>query len=106
HLEVAAGFGDLRPPETAVVDVALQLARVRRALAVRAAVLPAPAGQQADARRAFVADDVVGVVAVLRRAVGVDHARQPEARAQLQQHRLGAADVARAAPRVGPCGGV
>ena len=77
-------------------DVALQLLRIRRALAVLRAVRAAPAGEQADAGRALVAHDVVGVVAVLRRAVGVHHARQAEPRAEVEQHRLEAAHVARA----------
>src|SRR3546814_8213313 len=45
-------------PEAAVLDVALELVRVRLAGAVAAAVLVAPAGQRADARRALVVDDV------------------------------------------------
>src|SRR3546814_4793302 len=66
HLEIARVLRNLLAPEAVIFDVALQLVRIRRALAVRFANLAAPAGEQADAGRAFVADDVVGVVAVLR----------------------------------------
>src|SRR3546814_5270879 len=51
HLEVARVFRDLFAPEAVVVDVPLQLSWVRRALAVRFAILAAPAGEQADAGR-------------------------------------------------------
>ena len=93
HLVVTRRFGNRRVPETAVLDVALQLLRIRRALALRFAVLAAPAGQQADAGRAFVAQDVVGVVAELRRTVFVGHRRQAEARAKIEQYRLEAAHI-------------
>ena len=76
----------------------VELVGIRRALAVLRAVLAAPAGEQADARRALVADDVVGVVAIDRRAVGVHHARQSESRAEVEQHRLETAHVARDPP--------
>src|SRR3546814_14603279 len=59
HREVSRVFRDRFAPEAVVVDVPLQLSGVRRALAVRFAILAAPAGEQADAGRAFVADDVV-----------------------------------------------
>src|SRR3546814_18724371 len=64
-------------PESAVLDVALELVRVRLAGAVAAAVLVAPAGQRADARRALVVDDVVRIAAGIdRRAALVGEARQ------------------------------
>ena len=46
-------------PVAAVLDVARELVRIRRADARRVAVRAAPAGEQADARRAFVLDDVI-----------------------------------------------
>src|SRR5687768_10952971 len=74
HLEIARVLGNLAAPEAAVVDVALQLVGIRRALRLERAVFAAPARQQAHAWRAFVALDVVGVVAVPRRAVLVAQA--------------------------------
>ncbi len=48
----------------------------------------APAGEQADAGLALVADDVVGVVAIARLAGSGDEARQSQARAEVDQHVL------------------
>jgi cytochrome c-type biogenesis protein CcmH/NrfG len=77
-----------------VLDVALHLVRVRRAGAGTLAVGAAPAREQADAGRALVARDEVGEIAVLRAAVLVRHARQAQARAELEQHALERAHVA------------
>jgi hypothetical protein len=75
HFVIARGFGHRRAPNAAVFDVAPQLLGVRLAFAVRIAVRAAPARQRTDARRAFVAHEVIGVVAISRRAGRVDHAR-------------------------------
>src|SRR3546814_17314280 len=64
HLVVTAGEWHLGAPETAVFDVAFELFGVWRALAVLAA-LAAPAGEQADPRRA--AERAVGTGCVRSR---------------------------------------
>jgi len=73
-------------PEAAVVDVALQLLRIRRTFAVAVAVAAAPAGQQAHARRALMTDDVIGVIAVQWRAIGMHQTGQAQTRTEINQY--------------------
>ena len=94
HLVVTPRVRHFRAPESTVGDVALQLVGIGRALAVLVAFGAAPAGQQADAGCAFVAHDVIGIVAVARAAIGLAHRRQSDPRTEFEQHRLEAAHVA------------
>ena len=89
-LEIGGLLGNLRRPESAVFDVARDLVGIGRAAAVAAAVA-APARERADAGAALVAGHVVGVVAIKRRALGIDHAGELQPRAEVEQHRLEAA---------------
>jgi hypothetical protein len=66
-------------PEAAVGDVAVELLRVRRAPALRLAVLAAPAGKRSDAGAALVPDNVILVAArIARRAARIDKGWQAE----------------------------
>ena len=92
--------------ERLIVDVALPLLRVGLAAQVLVAARTAPAGEKADARRALVAHDEIGVVAKLGRAVGIGERRQLQARAEIDQHLLPGPHVAirrddRMADRIG-----
>ena len=93
---VVALFGrELVLVEAAFRDIGVELLRIGRAAAVRAAVGAAEARQRADAGRALVVDDVVRVAArIARRAVVGDEARQLEPRAEIEQHALERAHVA------------
>ena len=71
RLEEGGLLRDVGGPEAAVLDVAGDLAGVRGAAALGAAVGAAPAGERADAGAALVADHVVDVVGVGRAAVGL-----------------------------------
>ena len=80
---------ELVPPEAFVLDVTLELVRVRRALAAFGAIRAAPARQRADARRAFVVGDIIGIAArIFGRAVLMRQARQTEADTEIDQHFL------------------
>ena len=87
---VEARFGyQLALPETAVLDVALQLLGVGLAATRLAAIGAAPARKRSDPGPAFVMHQVVGVaVRKFRRPIRIDHARQGEPRAQIEQHVL------------------
>ena len=87
-------FRDVTDPETAVLDVFLQLVRVGLAAAVLVAVLAAPTGERADAGAAFVVLDVVAVAVPLGIAGLVDKARKLHQVGDLDQHRLEVAHVA------------
>ena len=88
-LEIALFRRQWAAPEAAVLHVAVELRRVRRADAVGAPVRPAPPGQRADPRRALVPDDVIPVAAGEGRcAVFRDEAREREPRAEVDQHVL------------------
>src|SRR5579872_7505739 len=88
HLVVALILGQRMVPEAAVLDVALELIGIRSAAAELLSIRATPAGERPDARRSLVTHDVVGIVAISWRAAVVDHARQLQPRAEVEQHRL------------------
>src|SRR5579872_1571726 len=88
HLVIALVLWQRVMPEAAVLDVAIELFGIRCTAAELTSIRAAPAGKRPDARRSLVAHDVVGVVAIFWRAVVVDHARELQPRAEIEQHRL------------------
>ena len=94
HFVIARGFGNFAAPKSTVRDIGLQLPWIRCALALLRAVAAAPTCKQADTRHALMVDDVVGIVAIDRHTGRVDHARQLQPRAELEQDRLETAHVA------------
>ena len=96
-LEVAFVRCELVAPETPVLDVALELVGVYRALAFPGAVGSAESGERADARGAFVVDQVVGVAAgIPGLALLAGEGGQAEPRAEVDQDVLERANVAAA----------
>ena len=63
--------GKLLPPETAVLYIFIQLARVGRALPGLRAILAPPTGQRTDPRLAFMVGDVVRIAARIGRAAPI-----------------------------------
>ncbi len=102
HLVVAARGGHFAVPVAAVLDVARELLGIRCADAVAGAVGAAPAGEQANAGRALVLDDVLRIAArIFRVAVLGDQSRQLEPRAEIEQHVLERPHVAIGARTIG-----
>ena len=91
--------------ETAILDIARDLVGIRRA-APHPRPVTAKAHQGADAGAAFMVGDVIGIVAIERRAVLGDEVRQAQTPGKVHQHRLKPAHVAvgrrdRPADRIG-----
>ena len=86
-------LGDVRDPESAVLDVFRDLVRIWRATPMFVA-LAAPAGKRADSRHPFVVLHVVGVVLVLWRSVRIHEPGQAKPCAEIAEDRLEAAHVA------------
>src|SRR4029079_14625084 len=81
-------------PVAAILDIALKLMRVGSAATMTNSLFAAPAGKWADAGRALVVHDIVGISAgIARTALSRRHAWQPEAPPQIEQHALKRPDV-------------
>ena len=94
RLVVIRALGDVIDEETAVFDIAVDLLGVRRPAPGVFAILTAEPGQRPNARTAFVAGDVVGVVFVFLGAILVHEPRQAKFCPQIAERRLKAAHIA------------
>ena len=85
RLVVVRPLRDMIDEEAAVFNIAVNLLGVRRPAPDILAVFAPEPGQRANARTAFVAGDVVGVVFVFLAAVLVHETRQTELRPQIAE---------------------
>ena len=90
HLEELGFFGDVRHPEAAILDIAIELIRIRRAAPV--AAVP-PSCKRPDTGAPLVRYDVVCIVLVGRRPVLIDESGQTEPCTQIDQGRLKPAHI-------------
>ena len=93
--EIALVVGQAVLPESLVLHVTLELRRIGPPGAMRLAAGAAPARQQADAGRALVIGDEIGIAALVSRpALVIDQAGQAEAHTEIKQDILERAHVA------------
>ncbi len=76
-------------PETAILDIGVELRAVRRAASLPGSIRPAPAREWSDIRRAFMMNQIIGIAAGIERRPRLpDKTGQPQPDAEIEQNIL------------------